>query len=113
MYQFVIKSHNLNNVEKCHLNPYGYRPTMVTLTGGPMEKRRRQELQHQQQQTVMQPRPLFPEMERGFQGNGAHPHPFVHQQQPQPQQQVFQGMTMAEREDKIEMLTRENAMLKV
>ena len=81
---------------------------MVTMSGGPMEKRRRQE-QQQQQQTVMQPRPLFAEMERVH----AHPlnsHHHLHHQQPQ--QQLFQGMTMAEREDKIEMLTRENAMLK-
>ena len=100
---------------------------MVTLSGGPMEKRRRQEQQQQQQQqqqqhqqqqaVVMQPRPLFPEMERGYiPGNVAHVHPINshypthHHAQ---QQQVFQGMSVAEREDKIEMLTRENAMLKV
>ena len=89
---------------------------MVTMSGGPMEKRRRQDQQQQQQQTtVMQPRPLFAEMERV--PHGAHPlnshhHHLHHHQQPQ-QQHLFQGMTMAEREDKIEMLTRENAMLKV
>ena len=87
---------------------------MVTMSGGPMEKRRRQEQQQQQQQTVMQPRPLFAEMERV---PHVHPlnshHHLHHHQHPQQQQQLFQGMTMAEREDKIEMLTRENAMLKV
>ena len=87
---------------------------MVTLSGGPMEKRRRQEQQQQQQQAVMQTRPLFPEMERVFPGNNAHAHPMnPHHHHHQQQQQVYQGMSVAEREDKIEMLTRENAMLKV
>ena len=49
-------------------------------------------------------------MDRGFQGNIVHP---INQQHHPQQQQMFHGMSMAEREDKIEMLTRENAMLKV